>query len=132
MAIDTSSVSSTVLSQYSGTDTSSSDSSSLGKTDFMMLLVTQLNNQNPLDPQDNSEFVAQLAQFSSLESMENLNASMTSLLSTYQSSQALQATSLVGSSVIVETGSALVDTSESLSGTVVMPSSGSNVNVKIY
>ncbi|WAN11117.1 flagellar hook assembly protein FlgD [Stutzerimonas balearica] len=132
MAIDTSSVSSTVLSQYSGTDTSSSDSSSLGKTDFMMLLVTQLNNQNPLDPQDNSEFVAQLAQFAILESMENLNASMTSLLSTYQSSQALQATSLVGSSVIVETGSALVDTSESLSGTVVMPSSGSNVNVKIY
>ena len=64
--------------------------------------------------------------------MENLNASMTSLLSTYQSSQALQATSLVGSSVIVETGSALVDTSENLSGTVVMPSSGSNVNVKIY
>ncbi len=132
MAIDTSSVSSTVLSQYSGTDSSSSDTSSLGKTDFMMLLVTQLNNQNPLDPQDNSEFVAQLAQFSSLESMENLNTTVGSFLSTYQSSQALQASSLVGSSVIVQTGSALVDTSESLNGTVVMPSSGSNVNVKVY
>ena len=132
MAIDTSSVSSSVLSQYSGTNSASSDSSSLGKTDFLKLLVTQLNNQNPLDPQDNSEFVAQLAQFSSLEGMENLNSSMTSLLSSYQSSQALQASSLVGSSVIVQTNSALVDTSSSLNGTVVMPSSGSNVNVKIY
>lgn len=132
MAIDTSSVSSAVLSQYSGTESTTSSSSSLGKNEFLQLLVTQLNNQNPLDPQDNSEFVAQLAQFSSLESMENLNTTVGSFLSTYQSSQALQASSLVGSSVIVQTGSALVDTSESLNGTVVMPSSGSNVNVKVY
>ena len=39
----------------------------LGKDAFLQLLVTQLKNQNPLDPQDNTAFVAQLAQFSSLE-----------------------------------------------------------------
>lgn len=47
--------------------------SSLGKEDFLMLLVTQMQYQDPLDPADNTEFVAQLAQFSELEQMSNLN-----------------------------------------------------------
>lgn len=41
----------------------------LGKTEFLRLLVEQLNHQNPLDPMENAEFVAQLAQFSSLEQL---------------------------------------------------------------
>lgn len=132
-SIDTSSVTSSVLSQYSSSSTGSTDStSSLGKDDFLQLLVTQLNNQNPLDPQDNGEFVSQLAQFSSLEGMDNLNTSMDSLLSTYQSSQALQASALVGASVIVQSNSAVVDTSTTFNGSLVMPQSGSGVTVKIY
>lgn len=50
------------------TDTASkTGTDSLGKDAFLQLLVTQMQHQNPLDPQDNGEFVAQLAQFSSLE-----------------------------------------------------------------
>ena len=41
--------------------------SSLGKEDFLLLLVTQMQYQDPLEPQDNTEYVAQLAQFSELE-----------------------------------------------------------------
>jgi flagellar basal-body rod modification protein FlgD len=48
------------------------DNSSLNKDAFLQLLVTQLKYQDPLEPQDNSEFVAQLAQFSSLEQMSNI------------------------------------------------------------
>jgi flagellar basal-body rod modification protein FlgD len=59
---------------------------SLGKDDFLQLLVKQMQYQDPLDPQDNSAYVAQLAQFSSLEQMTNLNTSMSSS----------QANSLVG------------------------------------
>lgn len=134
----TDTVSSSVLSQYS-TSTSTTTSttndssySSLGKDDFLMLLVTQLNNQNPLDPQDNSEFVAQLAQFSSLESLSNMSTSMDSLLSSYQSSQALQASSLVGRSVTVSASSTYVDTTEGMTGNVVIPSAADGISVKVY
>ena len=47
--------------------------STLGKEDFLLLLVTQMQYQDPLQPTDNTEFVAQLAQFSELEQMNNLN-----------------------------------------------------------
>lgn len=106
--------------------------SSLGKDDFLKLLVTQLNNQSPLDPQDNSEFVAQLAQFSSVESLQNLNTSVNGIAGNYQSSQALQASSLVGRSVIAQTDSTLVDSSKSFNGSLVVPSTSSDVSVGIY
>lgn len=104
----------------------------LGKNEFLNLLVAQLNNQNPLEPQGNGEFIAQLAQFSQVEGIEKLNTSMGSLLSGYQSSQALQASSLVGRKVIVPTDKAVVDTSESFKASLVLPASSSNVYVNIY
>ncbi len=52
--------------------------SQLAKDDFLRLLVTQLSNQDPLDPVNNQEFAAQLAQFSSLEQLENVNSSLQS------------------------------------------------------
>ncbi len=53
-------------------DTERKTGSTLGKEDFLMLLVTQMQYQDPLDPADNTEYVAQLAQFSELEAMQNL------------------------------------------------------------
>jgi len=47
---------------------------------FLTLLITQLQNQDPMNPQDSSQFVAQLAQFSSLEQMTQLNTSFNSVL----------------------------------------------------
>ena len=104
----------------------------LGKNEFLNLLVAQLNNQNPLEPQGNGEFIAQLAQFSQVEGIEKLNTSMGSLLTGYQSSQALQASSLVGRKVIIPSDKAVVDTSESFKASLVLPSSSSNVYVNIY
>ena len=60
--------------QAAKTTTSANDS--LDKDAFLQLLVTQMQYQDPLDPQDNSEYVAQLAQFSSLEQMTNVYKSV--------------------------------------------------------
>lgn len=105
--------------------------SALGKDAFLQLLVTQMKNQNPLDPQENGEFVAQLAQFSSLEGIQSLNDSVNGILTGIGSSQALQATSLVGRSVIVQTDKAVVDTAASFNGQVVVPQSISDAKVSI-
>ena len=51
----------------------------LGKDAFLQLLVTQMQNQDPLDPQDNGEYLAQLAQFSALEQMTNVADNLDSL-----------------------------------------------------
>ena len=104
----------------------------LGKDAFLQLLVTQLKNQNPLDPQDNSAFVAQLAQFSSLEGITTLNSTVSSLAGNYNSSQALQASSLVGRNVIVQTNSVqLDDPSKGMTGSVTVPSSIAGGTVSI-
>lgn len=127
----TSSTSSSSASSTAST-ASSTGTSSLGKDSFLKLLVTQMQNQNPLDPQDNSEFVAQLAQFSSLETMQNLSSTVDSISTQYQSSQALQASSLVGRSVVVDAGATSVDTTAGMTGSVVVPSSSSATTVKVY
>jgi len=68
----------------------------MGKEDFLLLLSTQLRFQDPLNPQNDSDFAAGLAQFSSLEQMQNLNHTLESMAS-YQSY------SLVGRFVVAET-----------------------------
>lgn len=73
---------------------------SLGKEDFLKLLVAQLKNQDPMSPTDNTAFVAQLAQFSSLEQMSNMASSIEELTTSMRalSSQSLltQGAALIG------------------------------------
>lgn len=75
----------------------------LDKDAFMKLLVTQLQNQDPLEPTQNQEFVAQLAQFSSLEQLEELNGNTIAMIALNQSnallSQLTQSSALIGKSV---------------------------------
>jgi flagellar basal-body rod modification protein FlgD len=78
------------LSQVLGTD------KSLGRDAFLKLLVAQLKNQDPLKPQDNSEFVAELAQFSSLEQTMGINDRLDILSMQSTGQQNTQVTGLVG------------------------------------
>ena len=131
LANSTKKTSSTTSGGIASATNSATGGQALGKDAFLQLLVTQLKNQNPLDPQDNSAFVAQLAQFSSLEGINTLNDSVNNISSNFSSSQALQASSLVGRSIIIQTDKAMVDTSKSMNGSVEVPSAVGNVSVKI-
>lgn len=110
----------------------SEDSNELGQTAFLELMITQLENQNPLDPQDNSEFVAQLAQFSSVEGIDRLNNSFDSFASNFISNQALQATSLVGSSVAVVGNTAILNEGSYVGGSISVPESTGDLTINIY
>ncbi len=74
----------------------------MGKDAFLKLLVAQLENQDPLEPMDNGEFVAQLAQFSSLEGIKNLGTSVDGMATNMSSMQNLSTSSLIGRYVLVE------------------------------
>jgi flagellar basal-body rod modification protein FlgD len=73
-----------------------SQSSNIGIEDFLKILTSQLNNQDPLKPVDNQEFVAQIAQFATLEQSRQLNAKIDSLISVQSSTQSI---GLLGRSV---------------------------------
>jgi flagellar basal-body rod modification protein FlgD len=69
---------------------------------IMTLLVTQLKNQDPLNPLDNAQVTSQLAQLQTVTGVNKLNETLETLKSSYQSSEAMQATSLIGHGVLVE------------------------------
>lgn len=73
-----------------------SESASDVKMDYMKLLVTQLQNQNPLEPLDNNEMSAQLAQFSQLEQLESMNTSFSKTLHAQERNEAV---ALIGKQV---------------------------------
>ncbi|NMO77349.1 flagellar hook assembly protein FlgD [Niallia alba] len=86
------------LSDYQKSQTSTG-SSVLGKDDFLKILITQLQNQDPTSPMDDKEFIAQMAQFSSLEQMQNLNTAMTNLISLQTQSNLISYGQFVGQEV---------------------------------
>lgn len=102
-------VSSTANQQASGID-----NNNLGKNDFLKLLVAKLSYQDPLNPADDEDFIAQLAQFSSLEQMENMNKSLTTSLEwDYLLSQTINntnATSLIGRTVRADSSQIYLET----------------------
>jgi len=94
----------------------------LGKDDFLKLLLTQLSNQDPTSPMQNTEFIAQMAQFSSLEQMTNMNSEFTKLASSLSSSEAV---SVIGKTVELNNGDMNV------TGTVEAATRGDNPQVKV-
>ncbi|MFB5660561.1 flagellar hook assembly protein FlgD [Alteribacillus sp. HJP-4] len=73
----------------------SANDSMLGKDDFLKILMTQLQNQDPMNPMDDKEFVSQMATFSSLEQMTNMSAAMESMAESQKSGSLAQHSELI-------------------------------------
>ena len=86
----------------------------LGKADFLLLLVTQFKNQDPLNPMDDKEFVAQLAQFSSLEQLMNMNESMEGMTAVIREQSMMSAAAYIGKEVVAG-GNAIAKSDEGVS-----------------
>ncbi len=80
-------------------------SSNIGIQDFLKILTAQLNNQDPLKPVDNQDFVAQIAQFATLEQSRELNVKLDQLLASQSSTQSI---GLLGKTVDINNNGALV------------------------
>ena len=79
---------------------------------FMTLLVTQLKNQNPLEPMDNSQMTSQLAQINTVSGIEQLNSALKGITGQIEQGQLLQASALVGRGVLVPGNNVLVGKSD--------------------
>lgn len=82
-----------------------SNQSKLGKDDFLRLLVTQLKNQNPLNPQDPAEMTSQLAQYTSLEQLYNINEGLDGLKEVAESTDRMSLLSMLDKNVVVQNSS---------------------------
>ncbi|MBY6036089.1 flagellar hook assembly protein FlgD [Fictibacillus nanhaiensis] len=90
-----------MLSNYQA-KTKQTGSSMLGKDDFLKILITQLQNQDPTNPMQDREFIAQMASFSSLEQMTNMNSTMQQFLTFQSESSLLQQSQMIGKQVTYE------------------------------
>ncbi|MDY0408164.1 flagellar hook assembly protein FlgD [Paracerasibacillus soli] len=85
----------------SNQETKRAPSSELGKDEFLKILMTQLQNQDPLNPMQDTDFIAQMAQFSSLEQMMNMATSIDTLVHNQLVSPVVQYSHMIGKHVLI-------------------------------
>jgi len=103
----------------------------LTQADFFALLTKELANQDPTKPVDNNEMISQMTAFSTTDGVSQLNESFNDFATSMTSSQALQASSLVGRSVLVEDNIFGMNEGEAVKGKIVTDTSASNVNIYV-
>ncbi|WP_428603376.1 flagellar hook assembly protein FlgD [Sedimenticola sp.] len=99
--------------------------------DFLELMVTELTHQDPFKPMENSELATQISQFATVSGIDELNGSFSSFSDSMISGQALQASNLVGRTVLVPVTTGNLETGGSIKGVVGVTESASDVTVRI-
>ncbi len=103
----------------------------LGQAEFLKLMITQLQSQDPFSPMENGEFISQMAQFSSVTGLTELKQSFDKLATSLQSNQALQASSLVGRTVMVPSATGVLPQSGGMAGAIDLPASSGGVTLTV-
>lgn len=104
----------------------------LGQNEFLELMLTQLQHQDPLNPMESGDFLAQLAQFGTVNGITELQNSFGALADSLQSNQALQASTLVGRTVTVPGNTAPHESGDEFKGGVDLTSPVDNLTVSIH
>jgi len=103
----------------------------LTQEDFFALLTTELSHQDPTKPVENNEMISQMTAFSTTDGVTKLNDQFTSFAASMSSSQALQASSLVGRSVLVDDNVFGMEEGQAVKGKLVTDKAASNVNIYV-
>lgn len=123
-------VSNTLLDAMNGSRNAAKTTAQEAQDRFMTLLVTQMKNQDPLNPMDNAQVTSQLAQLSTVTGIDKLNNTMEALIGSVQSSQSMQASGMIGRVVLTEGNNVDLFEGDSLFA-VDLPASADNVKVTI-
>lgn len=107
------------------------DASSLDQNDFLKLMLQQLKSQDPFKPTDNTEFISQMAQLTSVSGISEMNENLSGLTKSLYSAQLLDASSLIGKDVLLETDVAALPSSGSVKGQVTLPTSTTALDIDI-
>ncbi len=105
---------------------------SLGQDEFLKLMVAQLRHQDPFEPMQNGEFLTQMAQFGTVSGIEEMQTSISQLADSLYSNQALQASSLVGRTVLAPAETGVLPQDGSLQGTLRLPAGTNAAALNIY
>jgi flagellar basal-body rod modification protein FlgD len=103
----------------------------LGQEEFLKILVAQMNNQDPTNPADNTQFLSQMAQFSMVSGINSLGTSMDDMLRSAQVSKSMQASSLVDREVLVETDVVKFSAGRMIEGQIPAFPGATDVNVQV-
>jgi flagellar basal-body rod modification protein FlgD len=126
-------VSTSLLSAVNGTGGSGSASTTQDTQDqFLKLLVTQMKNQDPLNPMDNAQVTSQMAQLSTVTGIEKLNTTLQTMSAAFSASQSLQASGMIGRSVLAPGSSLVLSSGGTASGGFALeqPVDGVTVTIK--
>lgn len=107
------------------------DPSSLDQNDFMKLMLQQLKSQDPFKPTDNTEFISQMAQLTSVSGISEMNENLAGLTKSLYSAQLLDASSLIGKDVLLETDVAALPSNGSVQGQVNLATSTTALDIDI-
>ncbi|MGP7794763.1 flagellar hook assembly protein FlgD [Sphingomonas sp. CLY1604] len=111
--------------------TAKTNKTTLDQSDFLTLLTTQLKNQDPLAPMDNTQMVAQMAQFSSVAGISEMNKTLSTVATKLGSTTASDAMSYVGKTVLTEGSTAYPKSSGGLDAAVELDDVATQVTVSI-
>lgn len=114
-----------------GAAATTASNDTLTQSDFLQLMVTQMQNQDPTSPADPSQFLGQLAQMSEVSSLQDMQTSLGTLSSTLLSSQAVSGASLVGHDVLASGTTGTLTAGGTLTGAVQTPAGATALSVAV-